>query len=55
MNKPKRKRVYRLSDLVDIAEQLGGRIQLDIMPVEASGITRPSKPDPELPKRKPAR
>ena len=48
MKKPKRKKVYRLSDLVDIAEQLGCRVRFELLPREAFTIKdAPEKPQPK--------
>ncbi len=45
MKKKKQKqRVYRLSDLKAIAEQLGGRIQLQVIPKEIIAKLAPETP-----------
>ena len=40
----RRRRVYRMSDLEEIARQLGGRLNIQILPIE---LLRPEPPKKE--------
>lgn len=48
MSKRKKQKQYRLSDLVAIAEQLGGRIKFDLIPIEMIRPQMLDKGSPEI-------
>jgi hypothetical protein len=53
MSKKRKPRSYTLRDLIDIAQQMHGRLRLECVPMEMLG--GPSKPNPALPIKPTAR
>lgn len=46
IKKRKKRRQYSIDDLVAIAEQLGGRVRVELVPIE---VIRPQLLDPPVP------
>ncbi len=59
MSKRKKKPVYRISDLQEMVNQLGGRLHIELMPRELPSLLDPRQPPmtdkPVKPRRKASR